>query len=370
MAPENLEQILLEWRKVLDATHGLSNQQVQRYMAYVANLLEQDLPPIIDLNHLSNMMGIKEAKLTAIIKCQNLFYRSFRIPKRSGGTRAIDVPSPDLLEAQRWVHKNILARVAVHECAHGFAQGRSIITNATIHAKQKYLLRLDIKEFFPSITQKRGIEIFLRQGYSFQVSYCLSAICFKDKVLPQGAATSPYISNIVAKRLDKRLSALADKMALRYSRYADDIFVSGSAIDQRVIVLASYIINHEGFLINPEKTRLSGPKEKKILAGISISNGALALPRKTIRDIKRDAHYILKFGYIEHMIHTGKFDPMLIERLLGRLNFWAQVEKENDVPKVIISKINKYVADLEGSLETIGSIEYPDTVDAVRQPQE
>ena len=224
---------------------------------------------------------------------------------------------------------NILSNIPVHEAAHGFTQGRSVISNAQIHLGNESVLKLDLKDFFPSIQFRRGVKIFVNAGYPPIVSYCLASICFKNGYLPQGAATSPSLSNIVAKRLEVHLSKLAEENNLFYSRYADDIVFSGRSISVNLLDTVDDFVRRQGFALNHSKTQLITGNTKKIITGISISSGKLALPRKSIRDIKQQAHYLLKFGYFAHSKNIGKQDPILIERLLGRIGFWLQVDPEN-----------------------------------------
>jgi RNA-directed DNA polymerase len=180
------------------------------------------------------------------------------------------------------------------------------------------------------------------------VSFFLSSLCFKEGHLPQGAATSPTLSNLVARRLDARLKGFAAKKSLRYTRYADDIIFSGTTIERDTINVSSEIIADEGFSVNHAKTQLLGLDSKKIVTGISITNGKLALPRKSIRMIKQEAHFLLKYGYFSHMDVTGKRDPILIERLLGRTAFWLQVDPGNTTAR----RLHESIAEYRDTLDT------------------
>lgn len=157
----------------------------------------------------------------------------------------------------------------------------------------------------------------------------MASLCFKDGGLPQGGVTSPAISNIVGKRLDLRLSALASGRDLRYTRYADDMTFSGDEISWKFVAAVERIVTDERFAINRKKTRLIGNAESKIITGVSISSGEPKLPRKTVRDIKNEVYNILRNGLDQHAVRRGIYDPIIVERLLGRINFWLQVDPVN-----------------------------------------
>src|SRR5262249_32176 len=174
-------------------------------------------------------------------------YVSFTVPKKSGGTRTLSAPHRTLGAAQKWIWANIVNKLAVEAPAHGFLPGRSILSNAKIHAGQGVVVNMDLEGFFPSITFPRVRSVFHRAGYSPAVATILALLCTEcprrpveydgniyhvatgPRGLPQGACTSPGLSNQVARRLDRRLAGLAAKLGLSYTRYADDLTFSGKA---------------------------------------------------------------------------------------------------------------------------------------------
>ena len=155
-------------------------------------------------------------------------YRDFTIPKRSGGTRRILAPDDDLKQLQRRILRRLLGRLRAHPAAMGFERNRSIVTNARVHVGQAAVLRMDLIDFFPSTSARRVRKYFRRIGWNRQAARLLVRLCCHEGGLPQGAPTSPRLSNLVNYRLDARLAGMARRLLAVYTRYADDITISFS----------------------------------------------------------------------------------------------------------------------------------------------
>lgn len=230
----NEQSIQLEtWKYYIDENIKEEKSQMSLY-GYVERLIKSDTIVILDFEHLAKLIGIGYGIFTSIINSPSSFYYNFEIPKRNGGTRKISAPYPLLLSAQRWIYENILIKQLLHENCKGFIKDISIVDNARPHLNKKFLLKMDIKDFFPSIKINRVMSVFRVLGYTKKISYYLASICCSEGVLPQGAATSPYLSNIIAKRLDYRLNGLAKRFNLTYTRYADDLTFSGDNISIKI----------------------------------------------------------------------------------------------------------------------------------------
>ena len=231
-----MNNTIADWENYFKS-HNIDDQSLGTYLEYIRVLLNNNVPIIFEIEHLSSLLGIEHKELIKIINSPQSFYRTFKIPKRNGGQRIISMPYPTLLFIQRWIKINILDKIELTDSAHGFIKNKSILTNAKTHLGNKIILKVDIADFFPSIKINRVISIFQKFEYPSKVSYYLSSLCTIDCHLPQGAATSPTISNIIAKKIDRRLSKLSDSFSLVYSRYADDLTFSGSFISPRIIPL-------------------------------------------------------------------------------------------------------------------------------------
>lgn len=342
----NADECLAQWEEFFEKKNSRRIDSAA-YLAIVERLIRGGFPPILEIAHLAALVGQKTNDIAAQAASPKTFYRSFTIPKRSGGRRELSSPVPSLMATQRWINENILKNIAAHDAAHGFVEKRSVVTNANMHVGAECALRLDLKDFFPSIPLRRGIAIFMRCGYTPAVSYLLASICFLDGRLPQGAPTSPAISNIVAKRMDARIHGLSQQRGLHYTRYADDICISGKKIGNDILFASRSIIKSEGFSLNDDKTRFMNRNSKMIIAGVSISRGRLTLPRTSVREIKKKCHWLLQFGLYNHFDRTGERDPIVIERLIGRLGFWLQVEPENKTALEYMARLKEYEPPIE-----------------------
>ncbi len=276
-----------------------------------------ELPEIADAKALADAMGIGLAELRFLAYNRALtrvsHYQRFRIPKKSGGERQISAPMPRLKRVQYWILDNILARVPIHPAAQGFAPGRSILTNAAPHVGRGVVINLDLKDFFPTLTWKRVKGKFLGLGYPEAVATVLALICTEpdqDEVeldgvrlyaargprrLPQGAPTSPALTNLICWRLDRRLSGLAAKLGFTYTRYADDMTfsASGEAAGKASLLLkfVGEIVAAEGFTVHPDKTRVMRAHSRQEVTGLVV-NERIGVPRDTLRRFRALLHQI------------------------------------------------------------------------------
>lgn len=227
------------------------------------------------------------------------------LPKRSGGHRLVEAPKPQLKLVQQKILSEILERIPVHTAVHGFVKGRSPLTHAQLHVGKHVLLRLDLENFFGTVTFARVRHLFATSGYPRCVSRRLAALCTtsvpgpemhrvprptnvselpaftrlrRDAVvrhLPQGAPSSPALANCVAFHLDTRLTAAAASAGATYSRYADDLAFSwahdpGRGVE-RFVTLVATIATDEGFSVQHHKTRVMRPNQRQELAGIVVN---------------------------------------------------------------------------------------------------
>lgn len=329
MKKSQVKEIMAKWSADY-LSRGFSTEISSAYLSYAESLIKRDLPPIFDLRHLSTLIGIDYGFLVKVAFGTKSFYREFKIPKRSGGYRTIKAPYQSLLFVQRWIYKNILFNQKTQFCAHGFVPNRSILSNAIEHKECRMLLKLDIKNFFDSIPIAFVINYFHKElGYNSEVSYFLAKICCLDDVLPQGAPTSPALSNLISISLDRRLYRLAKYFNLKYTRYADDIAFSGEKIPAILISYVENILSDCNLKINGQKTRLYSVGGSKIIAGVSVANGNPRVTRDFRRKLRQDLHFIEKYGLNGHMRHNSIKQCNYIERLIGKLNFWLFIEPDN-----------------------------------------
>ncbi|MEL5879832.1 reverse transcriptase family protein [Cereibacter sphaeroides] len=287
---------------------------------YMARFADQGIPVILSSGHLSAILGIKEEVLYSISNSPNPFYRTFHVRKKNGGRRQISAPLPLLLEIQRWILSEILQNIKVHPAAKAYKKGSSIKENARFHRAQDCVFKSDVENFFGSISGFWVFSFFSGLGYTKSVSRLLAGLCCKDGVLPQGAATSGYLSNIYMLRFDDEMFAHCRSNNLRYTRYADDISISGAGIDfDGTSALVSKLLKDQKLTINLRKTRVQKRNSRQKITGVVV-NDRLGPERQFIRRIRQDLYYIEKYGVLGHARQRGFKSPLLcVNNLLGRI---------------------------------------------------
>ncbi|TCS94878.1 reverse transcriptase domain-containing protein [Hazenella coriacea] len=301
-------------------------------------LMEQRLPLIRSAVQCADEMGITLSQLkwltyhrdTATI---NHYYR-FTIPKKNGGEREISSPKPLLRQAQAWIKAHILDQIQVHSAAYGFVPQINTVDNAKQHVNQAAVIKMDLKDFFPSITFWRVRGLFHSFGYSEAISTLFACLCtepprkeasFNGKIyhvalgerqLPQGACTSPSITNILCRRLDERLTGLAQTNGFIYTRYADDLTFScqESSLSKIGTLLNSVrnIVKFEGFTVNEEKTRVLRASRRQRVTGIVVNEK----PNLTRQDLRR----------FRALLHNVEKNGLEAENRSNHPNFWAYIQ--------------------------------------------
>src|SRR5579862_452220 len=244
-------------------------------------------------------------------------YVRFQVPKKSGGMRELSAPHRDLAATQQWILMHILEKIPTHDAAHGFVPGRGTMSNAVPHVGRAAVVNLDLKDFFPSITFPRVKGIFQDLGYSPAVATILALLCTEcprrkveyngrtlhvaigPRALPQGACTSPALSNLLARRLDSRLNGLAKKLGFTYTRYADDLTFSGpaeaAAKTGYFLARVRHIVDNEKLTVNEDKTRVQRPNSRQTVTGIVV-NKRPNISRRTTKRLRAILHQARKNG--------------------------------------------------------------------------
>ena len=330
------------WKSFL-LDRGLPSDLVNEYLSYAEKIIENQVPVIFELEHLSNLVGIEYTALCGMVNSAESYYREFSIKKRKGGVRIIDAPYPSLLLCQNWIYKNILIASKVHFCVHGFVSEKSILNNALPHVGKKVVLKMDLKNFFPSIPINWVINYFSGLGYAKNVSFYLASLCCLYDCLPQGASTSPYLSNVLLYSLDERIFKLAKCYGLDYTRYADDLTFSGNYIPHDFSNIVSQIVSGYGLSVNKEKTRLHTRPGQRIVTGISVSSDKPKIPKSTKRQLRKEVYFIKKYGIVSHMSKLKIRKPNYLKSLEGKLNFWFYVEPENKFARESIRYLREII---------------------------
>jgi len=314
----------------------------------------QSLRSVTDISSLAQLLGFPPKTLAYLLYGlrDDHRYRRFSIRKRSGHDRSILAPIKPLKVAQRAFAALLDQIYKPRACVYGYIQGRGIRQNASLHAGQRWLLRIDLKDFFPSIHFGRVRGMFLKKPFSFapKLAEALATLTTLRTELPQGAPTSPVISNLICQHLDSKLLALASVHRCYYSRYADDIIFSTSrtSFPQQLASLDSssgslqtvvgqdlrLAIQAEGFSVNDRKTCLKGRTSRQMCTGL-IVNQSPNIPRSYIRNIRSMLHSWKRHGFSEAGAH-----------------FFSHVDKRNR----ITSRLPDFRLVVRGRVQYVGSI--------------
>lgn len=262
---------------------------------------------------------------------------SYTKQKKNGALREVWQPSYKIKVIQRWILKNILEKFIVSEHAHGFIKNKSILTNAMTHNydEECWILSLDIRNFFPSITIEQVRRIFLKVGYAEEVSNVLSQLCTINGKLVQGFPTSPYIANIVMKELDDEFHSLAKRCNLRYSRYADDLSFSSihdkgyKKLAKKIVDIVESILWSHNFVLNKSKTRLMKKNESKKVTGLMITTKGIKIPTNYIKKLEKELYYCKRFGVSNHLKYNNKITKANYKGYItGMIRYVYMVDKE------------------------------------------
>ena len=313
--------------KDLESKHIISNTSARVLDEYVQRLTANNVPIIYNLRHLRKLLDIKKTSQNKYFGIERFSsYKTFYIPKKSGGFRKIEAPTQKLELIQNWIKCNILEKFNVSANATGFKKGTSIVDNATCHCNKKYILNMDVQNFFPSIKYSKIFRLFNYIGYNNEVCHLLTQLCTNcDNVLPQGAPTSPIISNLVNIKLDKRLSNFAKTIGGDYTRYADDITISSNTNLSKYVPVIKDILKDEGYITNNKKTRITNSGQKQEVTGLTV-NKKVSVDKKIKKELNQAIYFINKYGLLDHMKRINCDKAKYKEHLFGLAYFVKMVE--------------------------------------------
>ncbi|MDA3615773.1 reverse transcriptase family protein [Polluticaenibacter yanchengensis] len=331
-----------------DVSGGLNNTENN-----AAQLSQFNLPGFNDVASLAAAIGITISDLKFLSYYRKVsttsHYKRFSLPKKSGGYRTISAPMPRLKSLQHWILNNILIKIPTHHAANGFVANRSIMTNANNHIGKKTVVNVDLKNFFPTVNYKRVKGVFSTLGYSEQIATILALLCTEperdemeldgktyhvangERFLPQGAPTSPAITNIICYKLDVRLEGVARQLEFSYTRYADDLSFStnetGSEdknLVQQLLWRVEKVVKEEGFTVHPDKVKVMGQGTRQEVTGIVV-NKKPGINRQTLHRFRALIHQINQSG-IEGKVWKG--NNHIVSEMVGYANFIIQVKPE------------------------------------------
>lgn len=349
-----------------DAEATLGTDAARDLKSYAQKLIRSELPVIFTLKHLSKIVGVDFEFLRTTVdrRRESANYRMFAIKKRSGGRRFIHAVSGQLIKTQQFINTELLQRLKPHPSSFAFHAGGGIRKCASMHCDARWLFQYDINNFFYDINEADVYSVFKRAGYRSLLAFELSRLCtttrlpkhlkgytkprcrfsksyaFYDRhecgigVLPQGAPTSPMLSNLVSFELDENLTDYAEQNGLVYTRYADDLTFSASGDLPEDISVGQInrsiigIIRKCGFKENERKTRIAGPGAKKVVLGLLVDGKVPRISKETYKRIDRHLHASLKYG-LEDVAAHEKFDTSIgfYNHLAGLIAFVKDVDQ-------------------------------------------
>ena len=284
-----------------------------------------------ELSSLERDLGISAKTLYAVSNNISKHYRKTKLPKKSGGYRNLSVPDEILKAIQKQIADVLLIHMPVSRYAKAYRFGSSTLRNAKHHVGKQVVLKLDIFHFFDSIRYSTVKDkAFPAEIYAEPLRILLTMLCYHKDALPQGAPSSPAITNIILYELDEQIGQWCRERGIAYTRYCDDMTFSGDFEPAEVIQFVRLELKKMGFLLNEQKTRIQRPGQQQTVTGIVV-NEKLSIPADYRRKLRQELYYCRKFGIQEHLQKIGLEIPEDNYRmqLLGKVNYVLQVHPDD-----------------------------------------
>lgn len=313
------------------------------------------LPFLYDTYQLRHFLGLTRKKMFAYLKYIDREYRTTNIRKKNGGGRTLHVPSRKLKQIQTIILHKILDHLPVSRYATAYKKGAVLADNATPHVGHRYLLKLDITDFFGSIRCDQVYRAAFNANYfPKQIGLMLTRFCCRQDVLPQGAPTSPALSNLVMKNFDNNMGAWCAKRGIAYTRYCDDMTFSSDKPLYHVYEKAKTMLEEMGFQLNEKKTHFVTNNNRQSVTGLTV-NEKVSISRDYKRMLRQEVYYVLRFGsgsdipwefWRNRQRPHGHWHQRLqyLQHLQGRVSFVLQVEPENQWFQKAARSLDLYTA--------------------------
>ena len=284
-----------------------------------------------ELSSLEQDLGISAKTLYAVSNNLSKHYRKAKLPKKNGGFRTLSVPDEVLKSIQKQIAEVLLIHSPTSRYAKAYRFGSSTLRNAKHHVGKQVVLKLDILHFFDSIRYSTVKDkVFPEEIYAEPLRILLTMLCYYKDALPQGAPSSPTITNIILYEFDEQMGQWCRDRGIAYTRYCDDMTFSGDFEPSEVIGYVRLELKKMGFLLNEQKTRIQRPGQQQTVTGIVV-NEKLSIPADYRRKLRQKLYYCKKFGIQEHLQKVGLEIPEDTYRmqLLGKVNYVLQVHPDD-----------------------------------------
>ena len=246
------------------------------------------------LEHLANQLKYPKSKLIEIANDTSLYYYEFDKNVKGKMRHLLSTKHPlDII--QRRILERVLLRLPVYDCSYGAIKGKSILQNAKIHSKSLYIAKFDIKDFYPSIRYQKVYNFFVESDCSPDVARILTLLTTRNYALPLGTSTSPFLADQIVRSIDDRIYGMARKAKLQYTRYVDDIVLSGNYPIENFTNTVFGVIKQSGFKIKKSKLEIYTPDDGKerIITGVKVHHGKTFAPKDYITSLQEDLEYAL-----------------------------------------------------------------------------
>ncbi len=298
-----------------------------------------------ELSSLESDLGFSAKELYILSNSIDRQYRNVQIPKHDGTYRMLLVPSPKLKAVQRAITEKILVYMPVSAYATAYRYGASVQKNAKVHVGKPKLLKLDIYHFFDSVRyQQLKEKVFASERFSEPLRILLSMLCYYRDVLPQGAPSSPAITNIIMYDFDNTVAKWCNERKISYTRYCDDMTFSGDFDHRELTAFVRDELHKLGFILNGKKTKLITSGNRQTVTGMVV-NRKVSVAADYRRELRREIYYCKKYGVSEHLKHADAqcSEKQYLQSLLGKVTFALQAEQSNakliEAKKFIIEQI-------------------------------
>jgi RNA-directed DNA polymerase len=349
------------------AARGLPVETLQNSLTQATQAQSRGVPAILTLRHLAQHTGVPYTFLRECVqRSVSEPYRFFRVAKRSGGYRLICIPHPLLHQAQSWLARHVLGIQVPHHAAFAYVRKKGVVDCAQLHCGSRWLIKLDVQQFFESISERQVYHAIRSIGYQPLIAFELSRVCTRTANhaplryrrrrwsnshaarthraipsylkwhvghLPQGAPTSPPLSNLALHNLDDQLCGLAAARGTVFTRYADDLVFSTSSKSftrNNAMELVSSVFQAMlkfGLRPHTAKTHIAPPGARKVVLGLLVDSDRPRLRRQFRQKLEVHVHYLEKLGPTEHAMQRGFRSIFAMQQYIrGLLSYARQVE--------------------------------------------
>jgi len=315
----NAPPLLISFSSIDSLIESLPTSTREVHEAELRSLVERGLPPAVSTRTVSTLFGVSAEFIGAMSRVPQRYYRVFKI-RKGKKTRQIHAPRVALKIVQRWIGFHLARAVATPACVFGFVPGKGVVEAATVHCNSEWIYSLDLRDFFPSIGADRVSAALMTLGYSKHASNLITRLCTLQGKLPQGSPASPALSNLVFVTTDNALLTIAEKLGVRYSRYADDLVFSGNGIppDNLTTKVRNLLLQHD-WQIAEEKEHIAKLPARLKVHGLLVHGSK---PRLT-------KGYRNKIRAFRHLVEVNKIKPDDLSKIRGHLAYSDHIHNKS-----------------------------------------